>query len=100
MTYNYKVDIPEEVQELYRKGLEKWGIVSLIDQVIEEMAELTVKLQHLKRNNKGVTIEQVAEEAADVKIVIDRLFSAYIGIWEGEEWLDKKVDKLKEQLNK
>jgi hypothetical protein len=58
-------------QEMYEKAIEHWGEAAQIDMAIEECAELILSLMHrLRRRN---SIEDVAEEVADVEIMCGQL---------------------------
>lgn len=58
-------------RELMQEAINTWGVEKQFDQAIEEMAELIVELQHLKRNM--VRPENVAAEVADVLICMAQL---------------------------
>jgi len=59
------------MKDIAKKAVEKWGIESQIKMAIEEMAELTVALNHYERGK--ATLEDVASEIADVKIMMEQL---------------------------
>jgi phosphoribosyl-ATP pyrophosphohydrolase len=52
---------------LLRRASDLWGQAQQWDQVIEECAELIVAIRH--RSRERATIDQVAEEVADVIIM-------------------------------
>ena len=54
---------------LCRRALDTYGADAQIDQCIEEMAELTVELQHRKRGRP----DHAAEEIADVMICVQQM---------------------------
>jgi NTP pyrophosphatase (non-canonical NTP hydrolase) len=67
-------DLPEEldpfsVKSTYKKAIEKFGIDSQIDKLIEEMSELTQALCKFKRGKP----HNVEEEIADVEIVLNQI---------------------------
>lgn len=73
------------------QALEKWGVKNQSLKLIEEMAELTqaiCKEHQYSANN-------LAEEMADVQIVLDQLKIAYP---EWINWHQIKLNKLKERL--
>ena len=43
----------EERIKLYNQCLEKWGYIPQLDQGIEEMAELTIAINKIKRKRLG-----------------------------------------------
>ena len=65
----------QERYDLYQRAVEKWGEDSQFDQMIEEMAELTVALNKFKRakhfvaQKKEGVLENIYEELADVKVL-------------------------------
>lgn len=58
---------------LYVKAIQVWGQQAQIDMCIEECAELIKALQKLKRKNFIVDYNDVCEEIADVKIMIEQM---------------------------
>lgn len=80
--------------EIYKVAIEKWGIPSQLEMMVEECAELIQALQKLKRvdaSNEflidGAT-EHICEEIADVEILIEQM---------REIFTDKRIDYHKEQ---
>ena len=66
--------------EIYSKAIGKYGVENQKDMVIEEMSELTKSIlkerRAIKEQNKEmieITSEFVAEETADVEIMLDQL---------------------------
>ena len=57
--------------KLLKECLKTWGNQSQMDMLIEEMAELTVELQHIKRNRGNW--EKVMKEYVDVYITLKQL---------------------------
>lgn len=80
-------------QHLFHRAIETWGADAQMDQCIEEMAELTVELQHRKRGRP----DHAAEEVADVLIM-----AAQMRILVGAEAVDavyrEKVKRLEGML--
>lgn len=60
--------ITEKQKELILKSAEHWGLPSQFDQFHEEVGELIVAINHLKRN-RG-TIEDVITEISDVRLML------------------------------
>jgi len=64
-------------EEIIQEALKQWGETAQIDMVIEEMAELTKALLKYKREHDpadiGLRIVDIAEEHADVLIMLDQL---------------------------
>ena len=85
--------------EYYKKATKKWGWDAQIDQIIEEMAELTVALNKYKRKklfeDKSINkdfIENIFTELADVSICLEQMIDYF-----GEESVNKAKTK---QLSK
>ena len=78
--------------ELYEKAIKKWGKKAQTLMVLEEMSELSLLLFHSLRDNREVDNWQIAEEVADVEIMLDQLKL----IFDFSKEVDKfKVSKLK-----
>ena len=94
----------QERYDLYQRAVEKWGEDSQFDQMIEEMAELTVALNKFKRakhfvaQKKEGVLENIYEELADVKMCLEQMEWIF-----GEEnvnsTLEEKFKKFIKQLN-
>lgn len=64
----------EARREVYRKAIETWGTQAQLLMVIEEMSELTHSLCKLFRTTGDpVPISAVADECADVMIMLEQL---------------------------
>lgn len=78
-------DLKEIDKELYKKCIEKWGLPSQLLMLVEECTELSTATLHLLRKNKGFhgkKINHLAEEIADVELMINQICSYYPGIRE------------------
>ena len=83
---------------LYNKATKKWGMQAQIDQMIEEMAELTVALNKYKRmtfyheaKNKEKVFENLYVELSDVSICLEQMIYMF-----GEDNVEKtKNSQLK-----
>jgi len=58
---------------VYKEAVEKWGCEPQINQAIEEMAELMVAFNKLRRNRTADTYNDVCEEIADVEIMMAQM---------------------------
>ncbi len=90
--------------KLYNKCLEKWGYIPQLDQCIEEMAELTIAINKVKRKKLGEYKNNPAIEENFVEEVVDVFFCIEQFIdWIGEEKFNKKMqeklEKLKNAIN-
>ncbi len=82
----------ESVREgkIYRAALQKWGILHQMIVLFEEMSELQ---QALCKNFRGEdNVNNIAEEIADVKIMLEQMIERYGCADEVRHW---KRDKLK-----
>lgn len=68
-------DVELNKDEIYKEALNTWGLNMQIDMCIEEMAEFTQALIKYKRG-KG-DLENIAEEAADVSIMLEQMALAF-----------------------
>src|SRR5574344_1996327 len=92
----------QERLELYDKCEKKWGKIAQYDQCIEEMAELTVAINKMKRkmfygeykNNPHIE-ENLIEEISDVKMCLEQLIH-----WNGEENIEKEFQYKLKKLEK
>lgn len=90
--------------DLYVRAIEKWGEDSQFDQMIEEMAELTVALNKFKRAKNSIAqkkegvLENIYEELADVKMCLEQMEMIF-GEQNVSKILDKKFEKFIKQLN-
>lgn len=84
--------------EILLDALEYYGERAQVDMILEEMAELSKALLKLRRAQKfrepgqRLLMEDVAEEIADVQIVLDQMKLLFPG-W--ETWMQKKLQRLK-----
>ena len=89
--------------KLYEKAINKWGELSQILVAIEEMSELQKELCKLDRCktilSKETQIRRIADEIADVSIMIEQLvhiFNFYELVREKKIF---KLNRLKERLD-
>jgi NTP pyrophosphatase (non-canonical NTP hydrolase) len=62
--------IVETEREILAKAIEKWGPVKQINKAIEELGELVIALA---RQGSRRNLDNIAEEIADVRIMLDQL---------------------------
>lgn len=67
--------IKELNRKIYIKAIERYGLRAQIDMVFEEMSELQKELCKFKRGKD--TIDNIAEEIADVKIMLEQMELAF-----------------------
>ena len=94
----------EERNVLYKRAVEKWGEEGQLDQLIEEMAELTIAINKVKRAQKFIAqkkegvMENFYEELADVKLCLEQMEYMF-GQKNVDDMLDIKIQKFLKQLN-
>lgn len=79
------------MQTIHQRALSKFGEQNQKDMAIEEMAELTQALLKERRGRES----NVAEEIADVQIVLDQMKLLYP---EWKTWEQIKLARLNESL--
>lgn len=84
-----------EEENVYQKAIDKWGEYAQLDQMIEEMSELTIAISKYKRYrlgekylDKDEVFDNLYEELADVRLCLHQLEYMF-----GEENVDKAYDK-------
>ena len=89
----------EQERELYRRALKAWGHEAQLGMVQEEAAEVIVAASEVLRNWTRDTADQLAEELADLEIMIGQmrcwLGDAAIGLHKA-----RKLARLRERLNR
>lgn len=79
-------------EDIYRQALEKWGADLQIVMVFEEMAELQ---KELSKNMRGkLNIYNIAEEIADVEIMLEQMKLLFSIENDVEEWKKAKIERL------
>lgn len=95
----------EKEENVYQKAIDKWGATAQVDQMIEEMAELTLAINKYKRYRLGEkylekdeVFDNLYEELADVKLCFEQMEYMF-----GKDNIDKayqkKFEKFSQQLN-
>ena len=83
---------------IMKKAVEHYGANAQIDKAIEEMAELTQALIKCRIDINAKVVANVAEEIADVLIMVEQL----IMIYDNEEAVNKhtnnKIARLEQRL--
>jgi len=81
---------------ILRKAIDTYGIDSQLKMIFEEMSELEKEICKFWRG--GDNKDRIAEEVADVEIVMAQLKMIFGIEDECEEWKLKKLDRLKQRL--
>lgn len=85
-------------ESIYKSAMLRYGLDNQILMVFEEMAELQKELSKYKRGQKNT--EQIAEEIADVQIMLEQMI-LFFDLSSRVEWYkDKKIERLAERLDK
>ena len=95
------------VTELAKACIEKYGEDAQIEMIIEELSELILALQKFKRhrNNKeqlSNLVRDVCSEIADVQIVTEQarlIFGSWITDLRISEKVERQFKRIKEQVN-
>ena len=74
-------------------ALERYGIVSQVGMMEEEMNELSIALHHFQRGR--ATVDEVITEIADVAIMVYQMALLF-----GKEGVDKEVERKLQRLEK
>lgn len=86
----------DERKPVYEEALRKWGSDAQTMMAVEEMSELTKELCKLRRG--GRDLDALADEVADVTIMMEQLRLIY-GINDQVcEHMDRKIQRLQERL--
>ena len=87
------------INPIYKKAIKLWGIDSQMMMVVEEASELIKAICKLRRT--GVTAETVngiAEEIADMEIMLEQLKIMFY-LSEGvNEWKNYKIGRLSQMI--
>jgi len=102
-----KYSIEKFGKNIYQDAIDKWGENSQFDQMIEEMAELTIALSKYKRlaydnmleKPEDKVMDNLYEELADVKMMFEEMEYMF-GREKINQWYDKKMQKFFEELYK
>ncbi|MFQ8581080.1 MAG: hypothetical protein ACLSA6_00360 [Holdemania massiliensis] len=85
-------------EELYKFAIERYGDEAQINQGIEEMAELIQAINKFRRNPCEETLKGIAEEIADVEIMLEQykiIFGAMLPV---NRIKSNKLQRLAERL--
>lgn len=90
------VDSDRRNKEIYKKAISKYGLYAQIDMVFEEMSELQKELCKFKRGKSNIS--NIAEEIADVKIMLEQMALAFDIEDKVELQKDLKIKRLEERI--
>lgn len=86
----------EERKEVYLSAIEKWGIELQSCMAIEEMSELTKEICKIRRGKNDP--DALADEIADVTIMLEQLRIMFCLNDLVCQHMDKKITRLKDRL--
>ena len=87
----------EKERAVFQKALKAWGGEAQVLCLLEEMAELQEALCKHKRGRR--TLEDIAEEIADVEIMLDQMKLLFHIEKEAEAQRARKIARVEERLN-
>jgi NTP pyrophosphatase (non-canonical NTP hydrolase) len=88
-------------RKILEKAINTYGVKNQEDVAIEEMAELTKAIIKNRRYNSDATKENIAEEIADVIVMLAQLLFVY-GVTKHSDvsdYIDGKIQRLANRLN-
>ena len=68
--------------EIYDRAVDQWGIDAQLNEIMEELAELIIECNKVRRDKNGSDLKEFAEELADAEIMIEqgkRILAYHIG---------------------
>ena len=91
---------PKEItkREIYEMAIDQWGAAAQMLMAIEEMAELVKEICKVFRGRKD--IRHIAEEQADVEIMMEQLRIIFEDAEEANTMKTFKINRLYERLQK
>lgn len=86
--------------QIYEAALDKWGLDLQINMVSEECAELIIALNKWRRGKPGtVDLRTIAEEIADVRIMLEQMELAFKCAKLVEVLTNDKIRRLKHRVS-
>lgn len=87
-------------EELFKKAIEKWGVVAQTEMLMEESIELALALRKYLRKKDSLSLLHVGEEIADVEIMISQIKLMNQGLSvEIEKCKLNKLERLERRIN-
>lgn len=89
-------------QIILKEAIKSWGIKAQTEMLIEECAELIQAISKYNRANDSdiqKRFENIAEEIADVEILLDQMRIIFKNDKLIEEYREMKIDRLYTRLN-
>lgn len=88
-------------EDIYRLAISTWGCEEQTNMAIEEMAELIQAINKTRRYpDSAKARDNLAEEIADVAIVLEQLILIYDCSDKAFTWKERKLKRIAEHLMK
>lgn len=85
-------------ESIYKRAVDKFGRDAQLGVLQEECAELIQAVSKLKREPSPESLSNLAEEIADVEIMIEQVKAAIIPDWQIEAFKKDKLKRLEKLL--
>lgn len=92
-----KADAHEREQRVYRRALNTWGYEAQTLMAFEEMSELQKELCKNARGRENR--EAIAEEIADVQIMLEQMMLLHDCAEQAADWKTVKLERLEERMD-
>jgi NTP pyrophosphatase (non-canonical NTP hydrolase) len=86
--------------KVYKKAIEKWGVTAQLEMAQEEATELALAVRKFIRKQDGQSFAGMADEIADVEIMIEQIKFIYpeiAGVIEVQKKL--KIERLEKRID-
>ena len=83
---------------LYDQALDQWGLPLQLGMLVEECAEVIQAVNKFQRKGNQESIDNLAEEIADVEIMLEQIKRALRLDQQSMDHKTKKLNRLKEML--
>lgn len=94
-------DIDRERRRVARRAVERYGRTVQIWMLIEEAAELILAICRYRRGrgNGAELLDNIAEETADLKIVLEQVPIIYQVETKTRNWEEYKIERLERRID-
>lgn len=92
------------MNEILQRAIDTYGADNQCLKAVEEMSELTKALMKIRFVKKAgvqydIILDSIAEEMADVEIMLEQLHMIYQNDNKVNEYRQKKIERLERRLN-
>lgn len=88
----------KEQLEVIRDAIDHYGSDAQLNKATEELSELLVAIFRFNKQKNIATVNNLAEECADVEIMCKQ-FRKIVGSKLVDNYVDKKIERLKNRIN-